>query len=186
MTDQAPHIPNPSIEQTNQWSAADQFELNATAFHEAGHAVVALAMGRDIQKITIQPGRSHLGDLRLGICEIKKGRPRATKDKLEDNVLILFAGMVAESRFTGQYGEQGASRDLREISILLQARARTEHQLEKLYRRLLNKAEHLLDEKANILAVEMIANELIEKRTISGRAARHFYTQAVQQEEKKS
>ena len=161
-------------------------KLKATAFHEAGHAVMALALGREIQKITIEPGRSHLGDVRLGTCAIKKGQSRSSKDMLEDNVLILFAGMVAEARFTGRYCELGASQDLRAISGLLQNRANTERQYEKLHRRMLDKTEHLLDDRENVLAVEMIANELIEKLTISGRAARHFYQESVRKAEKEA
>lgn len=163
------------IEPSNDEDAA---QLKATAFHEAGHAVMALAVGRNIQKVNITPGRSQLGKLRLGICEIKKGRNRASKDMLEDDVLILFAGMVAEARFTGHYCKNGAAQDLRAITKLLEDRARTERQFEKLHRRMLDKTEHVLDEEKNVLAVELIANELMQKLTISGRAARHFYEQA--------
>jgi ATP-dependent Zn protease len=154
-------------------------DLKATAFHEAGHAVAALALGRNIQKVNITPGKSQLGNLRLGICEIKKGRSRASKDLLEDDVLILFAGMVAESRFTGEYCKIGAAQDLRAIAKRIQQRSQTERQFEKLHRRFLDKTEHLLDEDENVLAVELIAAELLEKLTISGRAARHFYNEAV-------
>jgi len=154
-------------------------ELKATAYHEAGHAVMALAVGRNIQKVNITPGKSQLGDSRLGICEIKKGRSRASKDMLEDDVLILFAGMVSEARYTGRYCPMGAAQDLRAISKLLNDRARTERQFEKLQRRMLDKTEHMLDDEENVLAIELIANELMEKLTISGRAAKHFYEQAV-------
>ena len=153
-------------------------QLKATAYHEAGHAVMALSVGRNIQKVNITPGRSQLGVVRLGVCEVKKGRSRASKDMLEDDVLILFAGMVAEAHFTGQYCKVGAAQDLRAITKLLSNRARTERQFEKLHRRMLDKTEHLLDEEENVLAVELIASELIEKLTISGRAAKHFYEQA--------
>ena len=32
-------------------------ETVATAYHEAGHAVMAMAVGRSIQKVTIAPGK---------------------------------------------------------------------------------------------------------------------------------
>lgn len=155
--------------------------LTATAYHEAGHAVMALSLGRLIQKVTILPGKSQFGELRLGVCEIRKGRSKASKDLLKDEVLILLAGMVAEARFTGQYCQQGATQDLRNIRRLLHNRASSENQLERLQRRLLDKTEHLLRDEGHAKAIELIARELIQKTTISGRAVRHFFEHAVKQ-----
>jgi hypothetical protein len=71
------------------------FELTATAWHEAGHAVMAVSLGRPIEKVTISPARLQTGGSRLGICKIQKGRTKPSNDQLEDDVLILLAGMVA-------------------------------------------------------------------------------------------
>jgi ATP-dependent Zn protease len=155
--------------------------LAATAYHEAGHAVMALSLGRLIQKVTILPGKSQFGEVRLGACEIRKGRSKASKDLLEDEALILLAGMVAEARFTGQYCQQGATQDLGKIRRLLHNRASSENQLERLQRRLLDKTEHLLRDERHAKAIELIAGELIQKTTISGRAVRHFFEQAEKQ-----
>jgi len=114
-------------------------ELIATAYHEAGHAVMAVSLGRPIEKVTIAPSRSPIGamttGLRLGTCKIQKGRTKPTKDWLEDEVMILYAGMVAESGF----------------------------------------------DKLHLSAIEMVAKELLEKKTISGRAVEHFFKMAQQQ-----
>jgi ATP-dependent Zn protease len=155
--------------------------LTATAYHEAGHAVMAVSLGRLIQKVTIVPGKSQFGESRLGACELRKGRSKASKDTLEDEVLVLFAGMVAEARFTGQYCQQGAMGDLRSIKRLLQCRANSESQLDRLQRRMLDKTEHTLSDARHRKAIELIANELIEKSTVSGRAVRHFFDQATKQ-----
>lgn len=152
--------------------------LTATAYHEAGHAVMAVSLGRLIQKVTIVPGKSQFGESRLGICELRKGRSKASKDEMEDQVLILLAGMVAEAQFTGQYCQQGASGDLIFTRRLLQNRANSERQLERLQRRMLSKTEHLLSDEGHTKAIRLIANELVEKSTISGRSVRHFFQQA--------
>ena len=150
----------------------------ATAWHEAGHAVVALAVGRTIQRVSIVPGNLQGGGVRLGACQMKKGRSKPSKEVLEDDVLILFAGMVAEARLTGTYCPQGANSDLRMIRRLLQNRGGSERQLDRLERRLLDKTEHLLNEDQNIKAVELIVAELLEKETISGRSAQHLFNMA--------
>ena len=113
---------------TNDQPDPASAQLTATAYHEAGHAVMALSLGRLIQKVTILPGKSQFGETRLGVCEIGKGDPKLRKEFAEDEVLILFAGMVAEARFTGQYCQTGATQDLLAIRRLLQDRATSESQ----------------------------------------------------------
>jgi hypothetical protein len=150
-------------------------DLLAVAYHEAGHAVMAIALGRPVQKVTIVAGRSQRGVQRLGACQIKKGRLRDSKDWLEDEVLILFAGMVAEARVTGDYCLQHASDDLRCVRRYVQMRADGERQIERLEKRLLSKTENLLESDEYWRAIELIANELIRAHTLSGRAAHHFF-----------
>ena len=156
-------------------------DLLATAYHEAGHAVMALALGRPVQKVTITPANLQTGGIRLGAVKFKKGRSKPSKDWLEDEVLILLAGMVAESHLTDHYCDMGASQDLRVVRRLLESRANNEKQLEKLERRMLDKTEHLLADESHAKAIELIAKELIEKETISGRAVQHLLKMATQQ-----
>ncbi|MFK7767024.1 MAG: cell division protein FtsH [Mariniblastus sp.] len=155
--------------------------LLATAYHEAGHAVMAAIVGRPVQKVTIAPAQMQTGGVRLGAVRFKKGRSKPAKDWLEDEVLIQLAGMVAESHLTDHYCDQGASSDLRNVRRLLESRANNERQLEKLERRMLDKTEYLLSDEAHAKAIKMIAHELIEKESISGRAVQHLLNMAIQQ-----
>jgi ATP-dependent Zn protease len=70
----------------------------ATAYHEAGHAVIALALGRSVQWVSILPNRDH-----LGVCEFGKATFRPSEDWLEREILIALGGIAAEARFTGDY-----------------------------------------------------------------------------------
>ncbi len=156
-------------------------ELKATAYHEAGHAVMAHLVGRPVEKVTIVPGQTHSGLSRLGACKIQKGRRRASQDPIEDEVLILLSGMVAESRVTGRYCPAGASQDLLMVQNLLSAnRATNERQLQRLAKRMIDKTENLLQSPEAARAIELIANELLTNQTISGRAVRHFLERAEQ------
>lgn len=149
-------------------------ERIATAYHEAGHAVVALALGKPIHKVTISPNRD-----RVGMCQTQKGHFRPSHDQLEDAILILFAGYVAEARFTGQPNHIGATSDFKQIRRLSSQRADGERQVERLEKRLLAKTEYMLEDEEYWGAVERIAKELVVKETISGRAAKHFFDQFV-------
>jgi len=173
------HDESPAQEPTRE--PAQSTTVIATAYHEAGHAVMALTLGRPIHKVTISPAQLQNGGSRLGACRIQKGQFKASKNWLEEEVLILFAGMVAESHFTVRYCVQGASQDLRAAKRLLANRARSQRQLERLESRLLDKAEHLLGDQGHAKAIELIAQALLQNETISGRAVRHLFQQALQQ-----
>jgi len=150
--------------------------LIATAYHEAGHAVMAHLLGRLVEKVTIVHGQTHSGVGRLGTCKLQNGRCKASRDPIEDQVLILLSGMVAECRVTGRYCQVGASQDLQMVQALLSAnRATNERQLQKIAKRMLYKTEHLLSTAKAAKAIELIANELLAKQIISGRAVRHFW-----------
>lgn len=156
-------------------------ELIATAYHEAGHAVMAIIVGRPIEKVTIVPAKLQTGGGRLGQCKMQKGRSKPTKDAIEDDVLILLAGMVAESHATGHYSQSGAGSDLRMVERILSNRAKNERQLERMIQRTLDKTEHLLADDIAAKAIALIARDVLERETISGRAVRHLYDQAEQQ-----
>src|SRR5947209_17945415 len=141
----------------------------ATAYHEAGHAVVALALGRPVHHVSVLPDREL-----LGVCQFRKGVFRPSEDWLEREMLIALAGMAAEARHSGAYNWDGAGRDRQYVRRLAVQRA-GERQAERLERRMLAKVEHLLAQEGHWRAVELIAAELLRCGTLSGRAARHLF-----------
>lgn len=146
-----------------------------TAYHEAGHAVVALALGRTIHKVTVLPNRERLGECRFG-----KGNARPTDDWLEREILIALGGLAAEARFTGTYATAEAGQDLRFVRRLALER-KSERAAERYEQRMLNKVEYMLADEGTWRAVELIAAELVKHGTISGRAARHLFEQATKE-----
>lgn len=147
----------------------------ATAYHEAGHAVVALVLDRPVHRVSIQTDRE-----RLGACHFGKSVVRPSEDWLEREILIALAGLAAEARFTGNYAWEGAARDQQYAHRLAVQRA-GERQAERLLRRLLAKVEHLLAQEEHWRAVEQIAAALLQHGVISGRTARHLFDHALKQ-----
>lgn len=152
----------------------EQSQELCTAYHEAGHAVMALVFDRPVQKVSILPDQR-----RLGHCELRKGVSRASQDRLEADILILLAGVVAEAMHSGAYNWTGAAMDLQSVRRLAVMRS-GQGQADKLTRRLLAKTEHLLQQTRHRNTVDLIAAELIEKKTISGRTARHHFEQSAE------
>ncbi len=143
-----------------------------TAYHEAGHAVVALTLGRTVHKVTVLPNRERLGECRFG-----KGNTKPTDDRLEDEILIALGGLAAEAHFTGTYATASAGQDLRLVRRLALGR-KSERAVERYEQRMLDKVESLLADEATWRAVKLIAADLVKHGTISGRAARHLFERA--------
>src|SRR2546421_10989245 len=129
----------------------EQLSDQATAYHEAGHAVLAFILGRPVQCVSILPNHEH-----LGICEFGKSVHRPSEDWLEREILIALGGIAAEARFTGIYAWDAAARDQQYVHRLAVQRA-GERRADRLQRRLLAKAEHHLADEGCWRAGELIA-----------------------------
>ena len=70
----------------------------ATAYHEAGHAVAALALDRPVTRVSILARRDT-----LGTCAFGKAVFRPSEDWVERETMISLAGLAAEARHTGEY-----------------------------------------------------------------------------------
>jgi ATP-dependent Zn protease len=91
-------------------------EREATAFHEAGHAVAAYALGRAFTRVSIRPN-GHTS----GRCSFRPPgdwfRPdiridSSTRNGLEERIIISLAGPEAEARFRGDYDRHAAQEDI--------------------------------------------------------------------------
>lgn len=151
-------------------------DLELTAYHESGHAVMALAVGRSIYKVDVQAKGT-----RLGVCKMNKGRAgkarssKASVDELEGDLLILLGGMAAEARRSGRYNMQGASQDLREAESLAMMRAGNANQASKVLKRAMDKVHHLLSKPEIWRSVKVIATGLVANSSMSGKQAKHLY-----------
>jgi hypothetical protein len=100
-------------------------DLEAIAFHEAGHAVIALALGVPVGKVSIERTSSHLGvtELCLDPVECRHrwkvwGRIRPDHYAIDARVMVLMAGAIAEQHFLfDECGGDGA--DIAEVERLI-------------------------------------------------------------------
>jgi ATP-dependent Zn protease len=142
-----------------------------TAYHEAGHAVAALALGRPVAWVSIRPDRMF-----LGICAFGKAVFRPSEDWVEREAVIALAGPAAEAGLTGEMDWAAAAHDYDYALDLARGRGgRDGRKAERLVKRWLAKADHLLGREDAWAAVERIAAELVRVEEISGRAARHLF-----------
>jgi len=143
----------------------------ATAYHEAGHAVVALILGRPVEEVSVLANRDF-----LGVCKFGKAGVRPSEDWIEREILIALGGIAAEARHTGNYAWDAAGQDQQYVHDLVVERA-GRRRADRLQRRLLAKVEHLLAQEPHWQAVVLIAQKLSRRSVVSGRAVRHFFEQ---------
>lgn len=88
-------------------------ELEATAYHEAGHALTAYTLRIRIVRVSIEPNEREGSLGHLQYSGKMDTLPRElVEDRLTRIVRVLMSGLVAERLFTGKDNLAGAASDL--------------------------------------------------------------------------
>lgn len=134
-------------------TAPDTDRQRATAFHEAGHAVVAHRFGHLVDSVTIKPKPGILGS-------------SASEEEFSDGstdreqVLVLYAGLAAERLVRpGAVVEDGAWSDYEKAERLVACLGVPVEELEREAAELVHKHR---------VAIEAVAEVLLEHTSISG------------------
>jgi ATP-dependent Zn protease len=94
-----------------------RYQDECTAYHEAGHAAAAFALRRAVRWVSIVPDEAR-GTLGFCASRLMPGfRPdldRSPRNRaaVEREVIINFAGGIAEERFRGRKNRAGAAGDV--------------------------------------------------------------------------
>ena len=96
---------------------ADLLCAESVAYHEAGHTVVAAALGLGLNRYGIK-----VDDVGNGISYYEKRKPeslRGVDTRGEHTVISIFAGLIAQRKFHAGCSDKYASRDREHIDKLL-------------------------------------------------------------------
>jgi hypothetical protein len=159
--------------------------LKAVAYHEAGHAVMAFELQRAVRQISIVPSADAEGFVRPGkrppSFHPDYNTDNKTRDWVEREVLISLAGCAADSKYRGRTIRAGGADDYNK-AISMAAYLTPELRETIAYVEWLRiKAENMIAFPPNWSAVQAIAAELLDRKTISGRRARQIYAAAQEQ-----
>ncbi len=156
-------------------SQEDRRSLRLTAYHEAGHAVMAQLCGRRVTEVEIIGDEEHSGTVQWRRfaeehpAEDDAGIPTAP---IERRLLCVAAGMVAEAMISGKNSWNESSDELDEAVRLAM---RVVGDCERVLPFLEVVREHTEDLlRRHWPAVESLAGELIRRRRMSGEEVRRL------------
>ena len=148
-----------------------------TAFHEAGHAVMAQLCGRQVTEVEIVGDREHTGSvqsLAFPPDPADGAAPEAETDEVERHLKCILAGIVAERTVSGREGWDETSEDLDgAVRLAMQLVDDCENVLPLLEA---IRIEVERDLHAHWAAVEMLAGELLDRKALTGSEVRRLLT----------
>lgn len=146
--------------------------LVATAYHEAGHAVIAWANQIGLREASIIPN-STSGT--LGHCRHATWpsfRPDTdnslrTRRRAEMLIMVALAGSEAEKRVTGRYNHRGAESDMHYAGGLTMYLTGSAEEAEALLRWLTIRTRNVLENHWS--TVEPLADALLNEQRLNGK-----------------
>lgn len=165
-------------------AARERRKLEATAYHEAGHAVACIVLEHPFLSATIIAT-----DETLGSITKRPVPPSITREDelthrsrrwIEREILCWLAGLAAEQRWTGRNNWRGARSDISWVvelgAFLHQAGTKV---LDKYLDYMIERARDLVSAPQNWLRIEALATALLERRTLSAREAKRLCLEAM-------
>jgi hypothetical protein len=156
-------------------------QLEAVAYHEAGHAVAAWLLNIPLRKVTIVPEGDALGYvLRCGVAFPKRVREAfefggmSDRDEAwayyiaERHAVYCIAGNEAQNRFNPRSVRNCHSKSDRKSALAGLCRLADSKAIPLYWRILKMRAEKLFDNPSNWKAVKALAETLMERKTLSG------------------
>ena len=150
-------------------------ELIATAYHEAGHAVVSSRLGSKVKHVSIVPNErtETLGHVRhqpiprriLRILEFGFVTP-VQRQLVEDHIIISYAGSLAERRQRGRSNHRGAQSDYADVVGLADRLCGSAEEVDAYLAWLRIRATNSVN--ANWDLIESVAQALLARQKLSG------------------
>jgi ATP-dependent Zn protease len=163
-------------------------ELERAAYHEAGHAVAAYALGRRFTRVTLEVGGGSLG--RCGYAERRNFDPDLPDmytgpqigAVVEHQIMGYLAGPIAEGILVNEksWRETGGAADVPRAVDLAMYLLGDIKRAEDYMKRMWDETEELIRRPENWAAVQAMAEELLERGQVEDERAREIIDGAQQ------
>lgn len=144
------------------------------AYHEAGHALVAYALGVKFDYVTIEPdydegcsGRmiSSLDDSYLQSMSLEDLRVEDVRG-IEDDITVFFAGVIAQS-MAGGIAEHHGEHDIACTRQLASFVCETDSQVDSCMEWLRRRAELILADEKYLMCLGNLVHVLLERKRLT-------------------
>lgn len=157
-----------------------------TAYHEAGHAVASWIFRHKFSFVSITPTEDCLGMVKHPDSYLKNFDPdidnsRKTLHRLEREIIILLAGLVAETFFVGRHDWQGASPDYRDVVDLALYATGSGDEATAYIKWLSIRTERLLRAPRQWEPIKALAKELMIHKKINYQKAKEIMEHALEE-----
>ena len=157
--------------------------LKATAYHEAGHAVVALLLGSKVRKITIAPEQEARDAGTVGYItrtpltrnSIEWDLSGPNRWRVEKDVECLLAGEIAQRQFAPHSVRRYHGSADRHAAVNLLSYISGPDTLHLYYKLLSRWTSNLLCNSFNWKIVQSLATTLLDEGTMSRKRVRQWY-----------
>lgn len=148
-----------------------------TAIHEAGHALMAILLKQKVINLSIVPKDDVLGTVKLSSISglIDDYISPVSRNKVEKRILVNFAGYIAECLATDRdmsLEEAGADKDFHGAVELASQVCGSNEETEAYLKWLLERGKVMFSVPYRKEQITMLADELLNRHTMSGRLAR--------------
>lgn len=153
--------------------------LEPIAYHEAGHAIAAWILEHRVDRVTIEPTVDYLGQAvhphPLRGMEYFDYSPK-TQRRAENTVKICLAGVAAQRKYNPRSVRRSSgSRDYEEAcGVLFRLCDSDEEEMRAYFRLLQIQTRNLVENPVNWKAIDILARELLKRRTMSRKSLREF------------
>lgn len=153
----------------------------STAYHEAGHAIIAFKHGTYLRAVTIEPsGDFHglvSGNFVARIVKLDIGNiPPRVQRRIENYAVQALAGAAAQRKYNRRsvrthHGQTDRSNVIDLLSYLCEPSSAV---MTHYYALMDARAHEAVRNPSNWRAIEILTKELMRRRTIKGKALREF------------
>jgi len=157
-------------------------KLRSTAYHEAGHAVVANHEGVAVKRVTIEPDGETLGSVIHGKLlneSVTWDTSKKMRWRMEKLVMVCLAGYAAEKKFNPRTRREGSDGDFHAAVNAIGYFVGSNREIELYFELLGLWTKGILDNELVWRQVEVLAEELVNRKTLKGKGVRQVLRQTL-------
>lgn len=156
-----------------------------TAYHEAGHAVVAFELRRGVTVVTIVPSDENMGHIQES--KQPSSRPDINSDaatgyRIEREIQILLAGEIAAAKLCGREPEMGEHGSVEDYKLAAKFAFRVggdEEETTAYLTWLFIRTRNMVKNDRVWFPITKLAGVLLERKEMSGREARKVWREGL-------